>query len=69
MMTPEEERERLNNWKSTLWDVWEEGRRLGRHPVSLATMKAAFYSAFDAGRDSIRIISKAKRTKNAERKV
>lgn len=65
-MTPEEEKEQLKNWKRSLWDVWQEGRRLGRHPVSLSTMKAAFYSAFDAGRESLRIIPKAKKAKKGK---
>lgn len=66
-MTPEEKR--LADWKDTLWGAWEEGRRLSRRQLSLATVKAAFYSAFDAGRESVRIVPKAKKEKKPERKA
>lgn len=62
-MTPEEEKKRLEVWKEALWGMWEDGMRLGRRPFNHATMKAAFYSAFDAGRSSLEIIRKARKAK------
>lgn len=65
-MTPEKEKESLKVWKEGLWGMWQDGMRLGRRPMNMTTMQAAFYSAFDSGRDSLRIIARPRKSKEGK---
>jgi hypothetical protein len=61
MTTTKKDQKQLEVWKADLWAMWEAGVRLGWRPISLKTMKDAFYAGFDSGRNSVDIIKRIRK--------
>lgn len=71
MKIKEEKRveKRLEDWKTTLWEMWDAGGVVKGDYRKVSFIKAAFMAGFDSGRASVKIIPPMKKPKRRIRKV